>query len=734
MPWFCTSRPKTVTTTSMNKKNKKKGKKNTTPTKPPTADAGGGRESGFAVVRQTQTPQAPDELPVGRGQVVELMYTNGEWNYVKDVEGKCGYVPRDFCLPVERLEQIQSVRTAGTTIPRPKPRQRRASTLRPPQEMAATSSDAPAQDAVSPPRAKRSSLSGSVRRSAACHHENNITATTSATAVGCVVDTGTLDSTTTVTSTTTASTTSTGQCCPTIFSFRGSTRVAPLVGGGGGGGGGGGDVSLMDDGDSIRMPRKLRKGSTATPTTPTGNDNKATPPAPRRSLHRALSYTEAVITADQRLHGLTAGIRPTYLPLRHLTLPHNHHQNQQGEEKEEEGEEEEAGGNHGPAHLHHKGTMEHNYETLESANSVTTPITVDLCPPGNVFHYEERKPQGIFMSEADYRPRLQGEVPLQRGEMVIVTDYGRGEWAWILTASNQEGAVPKSLLSRYLGDPMTMVRTDAAVSKANVSTGTQTELVVSSAVLRDSTLYADHTPSPAPLSSKAHHNSMSMRYSMAAVVGAQATAETSRRSSCWTPNDVATAASSACEARADWFKSTEQLCKDQGNCDQDDDDKGRESPCPLPSPKSTYLVPLPNGLGTTAAATTPGTGPGAVAVGDNFSTLERRFEGRCAANAVDFEPEYDTISCVSERRRVRQTPVLIALRDCDPPPSSKHTLVLKKGDVLHHHPQEHYPNGWMWVYHTSYKRYGYVPKSHVAYMYVVQKKPRKDESSKEESV
>ena len=630
MPWFCASRPK-------KNKNKNKNKNKTTPTTYATHD----NVSGFVVVRQSQDPQAPDDLPVTRGQVVEVLYTNNEWIYVKDVDGQCGYVPRDFCLPVEHLEQIQSVRTAGTLIPRPKPRQRpRTLNLQSPQSSLAGQATTTTTAAVQTHDAGHKHLTGSksMQRSVGGGGANRPTDTASN------VDSGTLESNTT---TTTANSTASTQCCPTLFRF-GGTKVEPLDGG---------EASSSKGANLVRAPHDG--------TAPVA---QATPPA-RRALHRATSYQEAVITADQKLYGLTAGIRPTY-----LHLPHRH---QHGEE--------------GDGCSSHQGTLEHNYETLESNKSAATPYTVDVFSPRDVFHFEERKPQGIFISEVEHRARLQGEVSLHRGEMVVVTDYGQGEWAWVMSASNQEGAVPKSILSRYLGDPMTTIRSsDAGTGK--VSTGTQTELMVSSAVVRES------GAGPAPtLTSKSHHNSMSMRYSV--VVGAQATSSfASQQSACYTPNDT----SSGYMDGPEWFRSSELLSN------------GR-----APPPQASYQTPPPQSV---HQPETP------------CSTLERRFEGQRAANGVDFEPEYDTISCISEQRKVKQTPILIALRDCNPPPSTKNTLVIRKGDVLHHQPQEHYPNGWMWVYHTGYKRYGYVPKTHVAYMYVVQKKQRKDRSSNEESV
>ena len=745
MPWwFCASKPK-----------KQKNKKKAAPTKgcgpsPHHHHPHHHRDnvSGFVVVRQSTSPQAPDELPVVRGQVVELLYTNREWNYVKNVEGQSGYIPRDFCLPLESLEQIQSVRTAGTVIPRPtKPRSRPR-----PLNLTATSS-AVALTATTPqaqvtndpcapsgtPAAKQhapegndnntNSGGGGGQRSVSHVGRGSSNGTGSC---GRVVDSGTLDST--ITTSSTGTNTSTTQCCSTLFGFKG-TRVVPVQGEG--------LPSSSSSSNPARVPPEAMKpheASILATTTPAAPGNRATPTI-HRALHRATSYQEAVITADQKLYGLTAGIRPTYLPLRPL-YP------QGGGEEDGPAHNEDSPAHHEDGHAHNedgpshylRGTLEHNYETLESIKSAATPITVDVfASRGGVFRYEETKPQGIFIAESDYRPRLQGEVPLRRGEMVMVMDYGQGGWAWVLTASNQEGAVPKSVLSRYLGDPMTTTTQngDDEWESAKVSTGTQTELVVNSAVVRDSSssgslLRGGASPaslrggaSPASLTSKSHHNSMSMRYSVA-TGGAQASLSSvfPRRHSAacaWTHT-------SGGGGGREWFKSSEQLCEEDP---EPSPQANRQTPSEIgyhTPPQSRHRTPPPQSGHLLPQPTTPTSRLG------DASTLERDHQGRLAASGVDFEPEYDTISCISEQRRVRQTPVLIALRDCTPPATSKNTLVLKKGDILHHHPQESYPNGWMWVYHTSHKCYGYVPKTHVAYMYVVQKKSRKDELSKEESV
>jgi hypothetical protein len=70
---------------------------------------------------------------------------------------------------------------------------------------------------------------------------------------------------------------------------------------------------------------------------------------------------------------------------------------------------------------------------------------------------------------------------------------------------------------------------------------------------------------------------------------------------------------------------------------------------------------------------------------------------------------------------MQPTPIVTAVRDYSPPLQARHGLSLRRGDIMYAQPHVPYPHGWVWVYHTLLKKYGYVPKDHIAYMYLVQK-------------
>ena len=100
--------------------------------------------------------------------------------------------------------------------------------------------------------------------------------------------------------------------------------------------------------------------------------------------------------------------------------------------------------------------------------------------------------------------------------------------------------------------------------------------------------------------------------------------------------------------------------------------------------------------------------------------------------AIGFEPEYDSTAQLRGQRRARQTPVLTVTRDYHPPATAKNCLLLTKGDILYSQPHMHYPKGWMWVWHSTQRSFGYVPKNHVAYMYLVQKGNRQNQQHTQE--
>ena len=96
-------------------------------------------------------------------------------------------------------------------------------------------------------------------------------------------------------------------------------------------------------------------------------------------------------------------------------------------------------------------------------------------------------------------------------------------------------------------------------------------------------------------------------------------------------------------------------------------------------------------------------------------------------NSIPFEPDNEAsptsqhFSSSARHRRMQPTPIVTALRDYSPPQGARNSLILRRGDIMYAQPHVPFPHGWVWVYHTLHKAFGYVPKDHIAYMYLVQK-------------
>ena len=96
-------------------------------------------------------------------------------------------------------------------------------------------------------------------------------------------------------------------------------------------------------------------------------------------------------------------------------------------------------------------------------------------------------------------------------------------------------------------------------------------------------------------------------------------------------------------------------------------------------------------------------------------------------SSIPFEPDNEAstsrtpLSTAATRRRMQPTPIVTAVRDYSPPQRAKNALTLRRGDIMYAQTHVPHPHGWLWVYHTLLKKYGYVPKDCIAYMYLVQK-------------
>ena len=52
------------------------------------------------IVVQDFTPCVEDELKVKRGQMVKALYQENEWRFVVAEDGREGFIPYTFCIPI----------------------------------------------------------------------------------------------------------------------------------------------------------------------------------------------------------------------------------------------------------------------------------------------------------------------------------------------------------------------------------------------------------------------------------------------------------------------------------------------------------------------------------------------------------------------------------------------------------------------------------------------------------
>lgn len=278
---------------------------------------------------------------------------------------------------------------------------------------------------------------------------------------------------------------------------------------------------------------------------------------------------------------------------------------------------------------------------------------------------ESKKPYGIYRCRQDYEPKFKGEIALSRNELVIVLDYGRGEWAWIITSNHIEGLIPKQLLVRYNGNR-------GASRNRSTDATTQTELVVTGTVRQVSSA-----------SSACGGQS----------IGSSPTEEGSQEStqSEGAAITVVASASVQTDGSPEWFKFGDSLER--------------------PSQTSTCSTPA------------------SISNLRGHEMIQHVNKGGCANRSKpDSQRKHETAQCQ------QGTPVLAAASDYEPPTNSKNCLALKKGDVLTPQTHMYFPKGWMWVWHTGLRTFGYVPNSCVLYTYCVPKTSRRRTDTIEDAV
>ena len=486
------------------------------------------------------------------------------------------------------------------------------------------------------------------------------------------------------------------------------------------------------------------------------NINAAPSPVRQVSIHRAPSYQEAVMTEDERVFGVAAGIRPSELARTTTSTNQGHRA---------------AGFRRGSGRL-------------DSTQS-------DPADSDDVFLPDIKKPTGIFRCIRAYQPKFKGEIGAQEDELVIVLDYGRGEWAWVISSTNAEGLIPKSVLTRYNHSKShsgSRMREQATGNGNNNGTdvATQTELAYvplaqdSSASCSGTNTLSGESGASIPI--------INASSPLATVVCSRRKKSNSEGAPVSNP--------AVLEPPKEWFDTIDSIddrarvrpsagsvadhntTSSLRNEQHEDSSVGlsrtfSSPPAPSAGSPASSHAPLSSnkehGEASAIIKTRSDTTPtvrskstnskqsppvvirkkkrsgqpsslsaiegGAVLVTSGTMHYHDRISG---LGSVSFDNRSNgPSSSPKPQHRSRKNPstLLTVVKDYTPPSTAKNCLPLKKGEVLHSQPHMHYPKGWMWVWHANRRSFGYIPKSYVAYTYDgPQKRERQGTDTQEAAV
>ena len=60
----------------------------------------------------------------------------------------------------------------------------------------------------------------------------------------------------------------------------------------------------------------------------------------------------------------------------------------------------------------------------------------------------DRRPQGFALALYSYRARMEDDLPVQRGDWLVILNAGDRNWLWVRRRDGLEGFVPRSYVSR----------------------------------------------------------------------------------------------------------------------------------------------------------------------------------------------------------------------------------------------------------------------------------------------
>ena len=662
----------------------------------------------FAMVIQDFNKSACDELSVRRGQMVQPLYNDGTWLYVRNIDGCYGYIPANFCSPLDQMKDLHwkagSPRKATRKV-RPR-RQSIHDLVKPTLHSSASCYDSlPSTPAV----AHLSSLQSSPRNPRIA--DTSFTdSQTSAAELLVRQEVGATDR-------------------PQPRAATQNMVLHPLH-----------PLSFTQRVEATELQRRQNLE---------GPGREGQQQVRYTGLHdRTNSYHEAVIATEENLEGRNVGLIPPQVVIRRPSRP---------------------------AHL--PLTNNTAYDHLESYRLDTMNRTTTEGAPtssresqladDDVFLPAAHKPMGIYRVLEDFVKQVQGEVSVRRNEYVIVMDLGMGEWAGVTTAAGVEGLVPKCLLRRYCpqSSPRTVTtQTElmiVAPSVFNIGTGSSTgnsqsaqREVVS---IREISL---------PLRQRRRRRRRQSQVQQPTTETAIQTDAPPVPSSCSPPHRChlqppqAWASKNSRLENSFWYEnsiSIPQLTRHDSSSTQT-----------LPSlngfvQKQTFASPAfhssHQSITHRPPLHDPPPPPPLILDSDSLnsdSSLEGPKEVQRVMEEVDngrelkqgeAGEEKDTLCPVVTASAVADIPdpsippkppqiiMLTAVKGFIPSDSQSDSLPLQRGDVLQLTPDDiKLQDGLIWAYHTGLEMHGFVPRSHMAYLYLTPHRRKRNPSSIDDPV
>lgn len=714
----------------------------------------------FAVVLQNFEASVSDELSVTRGQVVEMLYKDNDWIYVRNVDTQCGYIPLNFCYGMEQIiggggqhwndNEVQRSNSRAESPPQTRPRPKSITLgtfIRHSGSQSSVEVHNIEPHVITPQQQQPVQTNSAI--TSPTQHQQVQQPLRSSTPVS-------------VGGRSAAQRLETPDSTPPMM--RSNRRLSSLQPSMEHMAADGAESTILEEPRYVERPHNntiaTAEGTVAMGTTATFSSNWSRPPRMpvRRSLsmnegarlscrsnvmplvqrkdpiQRSISYQEAVLSAGQDPYRLIAGNNGT---LMHRDSPLNSRL-QQGHTAPPQRisplnlrRQQQQGG-------HMTRQCNYNYEGGQSA--------LDYDPSDDVFLPEPKKPVGIYRCIQTYRPRYQGELSVKEGELVILLEFGRGDWAWVLTSMNQEGLLPRQHLVRYnprlgVGGPGTRpAGTEGGKRKSSNNAATQTELVIEGCVR--------HVSGASSASAGATAYSAS---SSSSVTTPQTTPPLTLRAKRLRPRTrpstrakevvnkegrcvIASPAAQAKEPSPKWFEDVDSLERPPTRSRPTKLDCTIQTTPPIkhrrrPKTITTVAMATPQSIKSADACCLDSRSPNPAALVTPKPVKSADYTGPASA-----EFWFNSLSSTTSTISHQASPTLTALKDYDPPVNAKNCLKLSKGDVLNTQPHMHYPKGWMWVWHTTQRSFGYVPQSHVGYTYPVIKSERSRKNTEEDAV